>query len=333
MSEGIRLREEAEIRFFPGTDPARFQKLLSVKDLDAFLTGAAARVPRVSLADSSREGSAGVPEEEFANDDEIGSIDLPRLLALYDRGSTLILSQMEEVHAPLARFCRGLERVFMHPVQCNVYLTPPGAKGFRVHYDTHDVLILQVQGEKLWRYWPTPPVPFANNRTPHQRQPEPQEPPLTQMLRPGDVIYLPRGILHDAASQGTQSSLHLTIGLLDISWADALRTALTVLEASDAAFRQSFPAWRLAEGGVSDALIAQAKERLAALGQQSTLELTAQQMLANLARGRNPMLSRGLDTPAIAPSDRLYLSDTVHHVVVPLPDGTAECAGRATASR
>jgi hypothetical protein len=72
LSEGIRLREEAEIRFFAGSDPARFQKLLSVKDLDAFLTGAAARVPRVSLADSSREGSAGVQEEEFSNDEVVG---------------------------------------------------------------------------------------------------------------------------------------------------------------------------------------------------------------------------------------------------------------------
>jgi hypothetical protein len=72
LSEGIRLREEAEIRFFAGSDPARFQKLLSVKDLDAFLTGAAARVPRVSLADSSREGCGGVPVVDLSIDVEVG---------------------------------------------------------------------------------------------------------------------------------------------------------------------------------------------------------------------------------------------------------------------
>ena len=324
VSEGLRLREAAEIRFFPGSDPAKFQKLLTTKDLDGFLASAAARVPRVSLADSSRQGSAGVPEQEFAQDDDDGSIDLPRLLALYDGGATLVLSQMEEVHLPLARFCRGLERVFMHPVQCNVYLTPPGAKGFRVHYDTHDVLILQVQGEKLWRYWPTPPVPFANNRTPHQRGAEPQEDPRTQMMRPGDVLYLPRGILHDAASQGAQSSLHLTVGLLDVSWADALRAALDVMEVQDPAFRQSFPTWRLADGGISDALVEQSGARLATLGEKSTLELMSQQLLANLVRGRMPMLSRGLDAPTLSAADHLYLSDTVHNVVVPRPDGTAE---------
>lgn len=324
VHEGLRLREAAETRFFPGSDATRFQGLLSVSDLDAFLAGPAARAPRVSLADSSRQGSAGVPYDDYTQDDDDRTVDLPRLLALYDSGATLVLSQMEEVHPPLARFCRGLERVFMHPVQCNVYLTPPGAKGFRVHYDTHDVLILQVQGEKLWRHWPQPPVPFANNRTPHQREPEPQEPPLTQMLRPGDVLYVPRGILHDASSQDAKSSLHLTVGLLDISWADALRAALNILETQEAAFRQSFPTWRLADGGVSDALVDEARARNGKLGEAGTLELVSQQLLANLARGRRPMLSRGLDTPRITATDHLHLSDTVHNVVVPLPDGRAE---------
>jgi hypothetical protein len=318
------MREAAEVRFFPGSDFERFQKLLGIQDLDIFLSGAAARVPRVSLADSRRQGSAGVPEHEFSQDDDEGSIDLPRLLALYDGGATLVLSQMEEVHPPLARFCRGLERVFMHPVQCNVYLTPPGAQGFRVHYDTHDVLILQVQGEKLWRYWTTPPVPFANNRTPHQRGMDPQGEPCTQMLRPGDVIYVPRGILHDAASQGAESSLHLTIGLLDISWADALRSALSVMEREDASLRQSFPTWRLAEAGISEDVINQTADRLDLLGRQSTLELMTQQLLTNLASQRMPILSRGLDARRLSPADYLYLSDTVHHFVVPRPDGTAE---------
>ena len=50
-------------------------------------------------------------------------------------------------------FSAGSRRAFLHPVQCNIYLTPPGAQDFPLHYDTHNILILQVQGEKLWRYW------------------------------------------------------------------------------------------------------------------------------------------------------------------------------------
>jgi hypothetical protein len=323
VSEGLRLREAAEVRYFPSTDPARFHKLAGIRDLDAFLASDAARVPRVCLADSSRDGSSAVPHGDYTASEE-GHLDLPRLFALYDAGATLVLSQMNEVHPPLGRFCRGLERVFLHAVQCNVYLTPPGAQGFRAHYDTHDVLILQVQGEKLWRYWPTPPVPFANNRTPWESQPLPPEEPRTQMMRPGDVLYVPRGILHDAASQGTQSSLHLTIGLLGQSWGDALHAALNVMERDDPTLRQLFPTWRLAEGGISDDLMREAAKRLAALSTVSVMELMSQKLLTKLATEQMSMVSRGLIAPTVSSTDRLYLSDTVHHFVVPRPDGTAE---------
>jgi ribosomal protein L16 Arg81 hydroxylase len=277
----------------------------------------------VGLADGSRQGSAAVPHRDYTASDE-GQLDLPRLFALYDAGATLVLSQMHEVHPPLGRFCRGLERIFVHAVQCNIYLTPPGAQGFHTHYDTHDVLILQVQGEKLWRYWLAPPVPFANNRTPWENHPLPPEEPRTQMMRPGDVLYLPRGFLHDAVSQGSQSSLHLTIGLLGQSWGDALHAALNVMEREDPELRRSFPTWRLAEGGISDELVGEAAKRLSALSTVNVMELMSQKLLTKLATEQMSMINRGLTAPAVSPADRLYLSDTVHHFVVPRPDGTAE---------
>ena len=52
-----------------------------------------------------------------------------RLFALFDAGATLVLSQFHDMHQPLARYCRGLEQLFLHGVQANIYLTPPGAQG------------------------------------------------------------------------------------------------------------------------------------------------------------------------------------------------------------
>jgi hypothetical protein len=315
--------DTAEVRFFPGTDPTRFQKLCGIRDLDAFLASDSARTSRVNLADSRREGSPGVPHEDYTASED-GRIDLPRLFALYDAGATLVLSRMHEMHPPLGRFCRGLERIFLHAVQTNIYLTPPGAQGFRVHYDTHDVLILQVQGEKLWRFWPTPWVPFANTHTPWENQPSPDEEPRSQMLRPGDVLFVPRGILHEAASQGALSSLHLTIGILGQSWGDALHAALDIMEREDPALRQLFPMWQLAEGSVSDDLMQEAAKRLSALATVKVMELISQQLLTKLATEQMLMVSRGLIAPKVSPTDRLCLSDTVHHFVMPRPDGTAE---------
>lgn len=323
VSEGVRLLEGGQVRYLPGTDPARFRSLCGIGDLDAFLASDGARTPRVGLADSRREGRPGLPYADYTTGED-GKIDLPRLLALHDKGATLLLTHMHEMLPPLGRFCRGLEQIFLHAVQCNIYLTPPGAQGFRAHYDAHDVLILQVQGDKLWRVWPTPAVPFANTQTPWEDQPPPAEEPRNVTMRPGDVLYIPRGVMHDAASQGAQSSLHLTVGILGQSWGDALRAAIDVMERQDASLRQLFPTWRLAEGGVSDELMAEAGKRLSALGTRDTLELISQQLLTKLAAEQMPMVARGLIAPVVGPADRLALSDTVHHFVLPRPDGTAE---------
>jgi hypothetical protein len=167
-------------------------------------------------------------------------------------------------------------------------------------------------------------VPFANEHTPWEDRPTPNEEPRSQMLRPGDVLYVPRGILHDAASQGAQNSLHLTVGLLGESWGDALRAALDVMEREEATLRQPFPTWRLAEGRISDDLMREAAERLSALGAAKVMELMSQQLLTRLATEQMPMVSRGLIAPSVSPTDRLALSDTVHHFVTPRPDGAAE---------
>lgn len=324
VEEGLRLREAATWRHLPGgDDPARFRRLLSVAALDAFLRTDAARLPRVSMAESGRQGSAAVPEHEFAHADD--RIDLPRLLARFDSGATLVVSQFHEIHAPLARFCRGLERVFLHPVQCNTYLTPPGAQGFRTHYDTHDVLVLQVEGSKRWRVWPGQPLPHPTRRTPWSNDITPQGEPVTLLMRPGDALYLPRGVLHDAlVDAGAEAaSLHLTIGLLEPAWADALRIAIDAMEAGDPALRAPFPTWRLSEPEAMPALAARMAERLAALAGPAVLERVALRLLDRLAAERAPLPGRGLLTPPPGPGDRLRLSDAMHHHLVPLDETCA----------
>ena len=129
LDDGMALREGAAWRLLPGNAPDRYAHLVSIADLDAFLRTDAARAPRVSMADGSRRGSAAVPQDNYL---EPGSdrVDLPALLACHDAGASLVVSQFHEIHPPLARFCRGLEKAFLHGVQANIYLTPPGAQGF-----------------------------------------------------------------------------------------------------------------------------------------------------------------------------------------------------------
>ena len=48
---------------------------------------------------------------------------------------------------------RSLSESFCAQIGVNVYLTPKGSQTFPVHVDEHDVFVLQVQGEKIWRLY------------------------------------------------------------------------------------------------------------------------------------------------------------------------------------
>jgi hypothetical protein len=318
VEDGLALREGTEWRLFAAPSPDHHAPLLSVADLDAFLATDAARSPRVSMAESRRAGSAAVPHDEYVRED--GRVDLPGLFHAFDQGATLVVSQFHEMHAPLMRFCRGLEQAFLHGVQSNIYLTPPGAQGFRVHYDTHDVLVLQVAGEKRWRIFPGQPVPRPTRRTPWPGNIEPEGEPEVVTLRPGDTLYVPRGVMHDAAAQDGLS-LHITIGLLEPSFATVLRLAVDLLEETEPALREAFPTWRLADG--PGRLAALAQPLAAKLAEPAALERAALTLLDRLAEDRPALLGRGLFVAMPEPTTRLVLAPGALHALVPEEAGGA----------
>jgi bifunctional lysine-specific demethylase and histidyl-hydroxylase NO66 len=162
--------------------------------------------------------------------------DVPRVLDEWEAGATIVLQALHVNWHPLAVFCRLLEDALGHPVQANAYYTPRGSQGFSVHHDTHDVLVLQVAGEKRWLlYEPLLELPLK-----HQRY-SPElgahgEATDDLVLRSGDTLYLPRGWLHEAKTSASDS-LHLTIGVAAHTWVDAAKGALDASE-GELAFRR-----------------------------------------------------------------------------------------------
>ncbi len=323
LEDGLAMRESTAWRLMPGNDPDRFSGLLSIGDLDAFLRTDAARTPRVSMADGGRKGSAAVPIDEYI--EEGGDrVDLPRLLARHDAGASLVVSQFHEIHPPLARFCRGLEKAFLHGVQANIYLTPPDAQGFRVHFDTHDVLVLQVSGRKAWRVWDAIPFPAPTRHTPWANNASPEGEPHELVMAPGDVLYLPRGVMHEAMVQaGGEPSLHVTVGMLEPGLGEMLRHLLAELEAEEPALRAAIPTWRLADADGVGAVQALLSTALAALARPGYADRIAVAALDRVARDRMSLPGRSLTTPPPGPGDRLRLSETMHHTLVPFAEGGA----------
>lgn len=220
----------------PRDEPGRFDDLLSEADVERLVCGTAIRYPGFRLV---REGSQ-IAVGAYASDVSwrppfTGTADVPRVLAEWEAGATIVLQALHVNWHPLAVFCRLLEDALGRGVQANSYYTPSGSQGFGVHHDTHDVLVLQVAGEKRWRlYDPLLELPLK-----HQRYSsglgEHGAATDDLVLRAGDTLYLPRGWLHEAETSQTDS-LHLTIGMGTHTWLDAARDVLGMLE-SEAAFR------------------------------------------------------------------------------------------------
>ena len=130
-------------------------------------------------------------------------------------------------------------------VSVNLYMTPQGGnQAFEVHMDYMDGLIFQVAGCKRWRIYDRESypddlqgiIPIKDNMI------KPTQSQIDMMtfkeyeLRKGDVLYVPKGILHEAATNCTldheeditadnvqvkhkpkEPSVHLTIGIEDSS--------------------------------------------------------------------------------------------------------------------
>ena len=214
----------------PRDEPGRFDDLLSEADVERLVCSTAIRYPGFRLV---REGSQ-IPVGAYTSEVSwrppfTGTADVPRVVAEWEAGATIVLQALHVNWHPLAVFCRLLEDALGRGVQANSYSTPSGSQGFDVHHDTHDVLVLQVAGEKRWKlYDPLLELPLKHQRYSSSLG-DSGAPTDDFVLRAGDTLYLPRGWLHEAETSATDS-LHLTIGIAAHTWLDAARGALAALE-------------------------------------------------------------------------------------------------------
>jgi ribosomal protein L16 Arg81 hydroxylase len=150
-----------------------------------------------------------------------------------------VLDAVDELCAPITEIAEGLERVFHEHVQVNCYAGWRTQRGFDLHWDDHDVFILQVTGRKRWSvYGMTQPFPLTRegNTAP---KPAPDNPLWTETLEDGDLLYIPRGWWHVALPLD-EPTLHLTVGIHNRTGIDLLQWLTGELRASEA-FRQDLP--------------------------------------------------------------------------------------------
>lgn len=222
--------------------PGRFSQLLPWDRLNEILGRHRLDFPRLRLTQNGQS----LPSNKYLRHVQAGrqKISIPRLLpAKLTRelrsGATLVLDAVDELYAPLEELAQSLELVFREHVQINAYAGWRSSRGFDLHWDDHDVFILQVAGRKRWSiYGMTRPFPLVRDVQP-ARKPEGSPPLWEETLMDGDLLYIPRGWWHVALPLN-EPTLHLTVGIHNRTGMDLLRWMTDRLRASEP-FRRDLP--------------------------------------------------------------------------------------------
>lgn len=233
---------ESELLHVPREDRSYYDSLLSMEDIDRCLTTLHLSSPAVHMVNAAKP--------ELANEDYCypsGLIDAARLYQEYEDGGTIVLNQLEGSLPSLMMLCRSMEAEFSSRFQCNIYVTPKDAQGLKTHYDTHCVLVLQIAGTKRWVTYDAPverPL-RGQDFTPDKYTPGEKSYEFT--LQPGDMVYVPRGLMHDAISTD-EDSCHITLGVLPNTWSDLLLESVARVALEDPELRRSLPVGFASQG-------------------------------------------------------------------------------------
>ena len=279
---------ERKVYRTPQASPAA-AALLSMDRVDEILSDSELPPSSISMAKSGE----GVPEAEYTFPN--GVVDRGAVLDNFRDGATIILPQMHLADGRLYNFCLALERQFGARTQTNVYLTPPDATGFGIHYDDHDVLVIQIAGAKAWEiYGDRDGLPFKGEgfRRGHDETGELKE---SFVLQPGECLYVPRGTAHRAPNAGDEPSLHITVGILTQTWAEFILEAVAEASLRIPQTRHSLPRDLFFEGGeVTERHARTFRQLIEELAATTSFEATLAAFSGNFVRGQGPRLRGAL---------------------------------------
>jgi hypothetical protein len=212
-------------------------------------------------------------------------------------GATLIANEVQWVSPAVDELCRSLSEAFWARVAANAYCSFAEVQGFDTHFDLHDVFALQTEGEKLWQIYTSraeAPIAYPAG-SPEEVRAWFRESrgDLAQEvhMRPGDVLYLPRGTYHEARAVSS-ASLHLSFSIVPPS-GQQLFQVISELMASNIEVRRYLR--EVDELGLGIAV----RERIAAIGRAVTELAHDGDAVARILKALDP--PRAVELPCALP--------------------------------
>ena len=174
-----------------------------------------------------------------------------KVMDLLHQGASLIANDIDMMSRPLRQVASAFEAAYNGKAQANLYCSWDSRQAFSSHFDTHDVFALHIEGEKTWRVFETRmPHPIRHARhssgayTDAQHMEQRGNLLFDVVLKPGDILYLPRGQYHDALAVYS-GTVHDALGIFILVGLDIV-DALKDFAVEDESFRTNLP--RLAQG-------------------------------------------------------------------------------------
>lgn len=168
---------------------------------------------------------------------EIDNNDILSLSKKYlSSNHSIVINYAENFHPDLAILTREFGEYFNSISYCSIFLNPPNLNCFGAHYDGVDVFALQLEGEKIWKIRkPINLLPTKNQVFDIENDVEYYD---EYKLIQGDVLYIPRGFIHNVYSTD-QYSLHISIGLSSNRKIDVYGEILKLIELEKIEYRKT----------------------------------------------------------------------------------------------
>jgi len=145
-----------------------------------------------------------------------------RIAAFHARNYSVRFPDLRPLSPGLDAVARSLEMLIQQPVSASAFWSRGGMRA-PVHYDDHDLIVVQLKGTKRW-YVATRPSPLFNTWKGVAGNPPDLGAHEVIDLAPGDLMYLPRGTFHTVDSD--TESVHLALGFTPLTLREAIVAAL-----------------------------------------------------------------------------------------------------------
>ncbi|MDC0969140.1 cupin domain-containing protein [Alphaproteobacteria bacterium] len=153
--------------------------------------------------------------------------DVSKVQKLVSRGASIILNDIQKYNRNLLNFVSELQKLTNGRCQGNLYFSMASHQAFGPHFDLHDVFAIHFEGEKVWNIYENiekSPINHPSFKYNVEERRKRAGKIIDQViLKPGDLLYIPRGQYHDALAS-KNGAMHIAFGLTYFKMIDLMNS-------------------------------------------------------------------------------------------------------------